>query len=68
MFLSVSVRLSASVERFGVSHMQDFFDGLVLRSLKGALAVHFYLPLLSFNLYTTFKSGIAAAGEPIPSE
>ena len=28
----------------------------------------FNLPLLSFYLYTTFKSGIAAAGEPIPSE
>ena len=25
-------------------------------------------PLQSFSLYTTFKSGIAAAGEPIPSE
>ena len=25
MFLSVSVRLSASVERFGVSRMRDFF-------------------------------------------
>ena len=36
--------------------------------LKGAPAVHFNLPLLSFYLYTTFKMGIAAAGEPIPSE
>ena len=36
--------------------------------LKGAPAVHFNLPLLSFYLYTTFKTGIAAAGEPIPSE
>ena len=33
--------------------------------LEGAPAVHFNLPLLSFYLY---KSGIAAAGEPIPSE
>ena len=37
-------------------------------SLKGALAVHFNLPLLSFYLCTTFKTGIAAAGEPIPLE
>ena len=36
--------------------------------LEGAPAVHFNLPLLSFYLYTTFKSGIAAASEPIPSE
>ena len=36
--------------------------------LKQAPAVHFNLPLLSFYLYTTFKSGIAAAGEPIPLE
>ena len=36
--------------------------------LEGAPAVHFNLPLLSFYLYTTFKSGIAAAGEHIPSE
>ena len=36
--------------------------------LKGAPAVHFNLPLLSFYLYTTFKTGIAAAREPIPSE
>ena len=36
--------------------------------LEGALAVHFNLPLLIFYLYTTFKSGIAAAGEPILSE
>ena len=36
--------------------------------LKGAPAVHFNLPILSFYLYTTFKTGIAAAGEPIPSE
>ena len=37
-------------------------------NLEGAPAVHFTLPLLSFYLYTNFKSGIAAAGEPIPSE
>ena len=42
--------------------------GLVLWSLKGALAVHFNLPLLSFYLCTTFKSGIAPACEPTPSE
>ena len=36
--------------------------------LEGAPAVHLNLPLLSFYLYTTFKSGIASAGEPIPSE
>ena len=37
-------------------------------NLEGAPTVHFNLPLLSFYLYTTFKSGIAAASEPIPSE
>ena len=36
--------------------------------LKGAPAVHFIFPLLSFSLYMTFKRGIAASGEPIPSE
>ena len=36
--------------------------------LEGAPAVHFNLPLLSFYLYTTFKTGIAAAGEPISLE
>ena len=36
--------------------------------LKGAPTVHFNFPLQSFSLYTTFKKGIAAAGEPIPSE
>jgi len=36
--------------------------------LEGAPAVHFNLPLLSFYLYTTFKTGIAAACEPIPLE
>ena len=35
---------------------------------EGAPAVHFNLPLLSFYLYTTFKRGIVAASEPIPSE
>ena len=34
--------------------------------LKGAPAVHFNLPLRSF--YITYKTGNAAAGEPIPSE
>ena len=36
--------------------------------LEGVPAVHFNVHLLSFYLYTTFKSEIAAAGEPIPSE
>ena len=36
--------------------------------LKGAPAVHFNFPLLSFSLYTTFKRWIAAASEPIPLE
>ena len=36
--------------------------------LKGAPAVHFNFPLLSFSLYTTFNIGIAAASEPIPME
>ena len=36
--------------------------------LEGAPAVHINFPLLSFYLCTTFKTGIAAAGEPIPSE
>ena len=38
------------------------------RDLKGALAVHFNLHLLSFYLCTTFKNWIAAASEPIPLE
>ena len=37
-------------------------------NLEGAWAVHINFPLLSFYLCTTFKTGIAAAGEPIPSE
>ena len=36
--------------------------------LKGTPAEHLNFPLPSFSLYITFKSGIAAAGEPIPSE
>ena len=36
--------------------------------LKGAPAVRFNFPLQSFSLYLTFKCGIAASGEPIPSE
>ena len=36
--------------------------------LEGALAVHFNLPLLSSYLYTTFKTVIAPACEPIPLE
>ena len=36
--------------------------------LEGGRAVHFNFLLLSFYLCTTFKTGIAAAGEPIPSE
>ena len=39
-----------------------------MEDLKGTLAVHFNFPLQSFYLYLTFKSGIAASGEPIPSE
>ena len=35
---------------------------------KGAHAVHFNFPLQSFPLYLTFKCGIAASGEPTPSE
>ena len=35
---------------------------------KGAPAVHFSFPLQSFSLYITFKSGIAASGEPVPLE
>ena len=33
--------------------------------LKEVPAVHFNFPLLSFYLYTTFKTGIAASSEPI---
>ena len=40
----------------------------VMGDFEGAPAVHFNLPLLSFCLYTTFKSGKSAAGEPKPSE
>ena len=40
----------------------------VMGDLKEAPAVHFNFHLQSFSLYTTFKSGIAAAGEHIPSE
>ena len=40
----------------------------VMGDLKQAPAVHFIFPLQSFSLYLTFKSGIAAFGEPIPSE
>ena len=36
--------------------------------VKGAPAVLFNFPLQSFSLYITLKSGIAAAGGPIPSE
>ena len=36
--------------------------------LEGAPAVHFNLPLLSFYLYTIFKTWIAAACEYIPLE
>ena len=32
---------------------------------RGAPAVHLNFPLQSFSLYLTFKSGIAASGEPI---
>ena len=39
-----------------------------MEELKGALAVLFNFPLQSFSLYITFKSWIAAASEPIPSE
>ena len=37
-------------------------------NLKGPPVVHFNFPLLSFSLYTTFKTGIAAACKPIPLE
>ena len=40
----------------------------VLWSFKGAPAVHCNFTLLSFFLYITFKTGIAAACEPIPLE
>ena len=36
--------------------------------LKKALAVHFNFPLRCFSLYITVKSGIATAGETIPTE
>ena len=46
-----------------------FFENCtVMGDLKGAPAVHFNFPLLSFYLCTTFKTGIAATGESIPSE
>ena len=35
---------------------------------EGAPAAHFNFPLLSIYLCATFKSGIAAASEPIPLE
>ena len=35
--------------------------GFVPGSLTGAPAVHFNFTLMSFYLYTTFKTGIAAA-------
>ena len=38
-----------------------------MKDLTGALAVHFNFPLQNFSLYITFKSGIAATGEAIPS-
>ena len=38
----------------------------VMGDLKGAPAVHFYFPMQTFSLYIIFKSGTAAAGEPIP--
>ena len=46
----------------------NFSLGSPLPDLEGALAVHFNLPLLSFYLYTTFKTGIAPACEPFPFE
>ena len=36
--------------------------------LKVAPTVQFNFPVQSFSLYHPFKSGIAAAGEPIPLE
>ena len=47
---------------------QDVKNCTVMEDLKGAPAVHFNFPLQSFSLHLTFKSGIAASGEPIPSE
>ena len=43
-----------------------FFSSIVhfMGDLKGAPALDFNFPLL----YKTFKSGIAASGEPIPLE
>ena len=38
----------------------------VMKYLNEALAVHYNFPLLKFSLYRTFKSGIAAANDPIP--
>ena len=40
----------------------------VMGDSNGAPAVRFNFPLQRFSLYITLKSGIAAAGEPIPSE
>ena len=45
-----------------------FFFFTVLGDLKGDPAVHFDVPLQSFSLYITFKSRIAAVGEPNPLE
>ena len=39
-----------------------------MEDLKGPPAVNLNIPLQSFFLYLTFKSGIAASGEPIPLE
>ena len=37
-------------------------------ALKEAPAIHYNVPLLVFSFLTTFKSMIAAAGEPISFE
>ena len=71
-FTHLTTDVMLSGQRFAILAMfigaQLIRTGLELRSLKGAPAVHFNLPLLSFYLYTTFKSGIAAACESIPLE
>ena len=43
-------------------------NSTVMGDLKGAPAVHFNFPLQSVSLCLIFKNGIAASGEPIPSE
>jgi hypothetical protein len=52
-----------------ISTILDFNNPCFQQSLFSTHPpVHFNLPLLSFYLYTTFKSGIGAACESIPLE